>query len=60
MDVILPMMIQESLVTLDQQQYLSNPYHTTGMKQQKLYSIVLELPESCVDKFINYLSETSS
>ena len=60
MDVILPMMVQEGLVTPDQQQYLSNPYHTTGIKQQKLYSIVLELPESCVDKFINCLSETSN
>ena len=60
MDVILPMMVQEGLVTPDQQQYLSIPYHTPGMKQQKLCSIVIELPESCVDKFINCLSETSN
>ena len=60
MDVILPLMVQKGLVTPDQQQYLSSPYHTTSEKQQKLCCIVLELPESCVDKFINCLSETSN
>ena len=59
-DVILPMMIQEDLVTLNQQQYLINPSRTPAEKQQKLCSIVIELPESCVEKFINILSETSN
>lgn len=58
-DIILPMMIQQGLVSADQQQYLSNPYHTMSMKQQKLCGIILELPESCVDQFMNCLSETS-
>ena len=60
MDLILPMMVQEGLVTPDQQQYLNNQYHTTCEKQQKLYSIVIELPEDCVDKFKKCLLETSS
>ena len=59
-NTILPFMVQESIVSPDQQQYLSSPNHTTCEKQQKLCSIVLELPESCVDKFINCLSETSN
>ena len=58
-DLILPMMVQEGLVTPAQQQFLSSPLHTRDEKQQKLYSIVLELPEDCVDQFINCLSETS-
>ena len=56
--ILLPM-IQEGLLTPHQQQYLSSVCHTASEKQQKLCSIVLELPESCVDKFINCLSETS-
>ena len=58
-DVILPMMVQQGLVTLDQQQYLSNPYHTMSMKQQRLCSIVLGLPEDCVHQFLHCLLETS-
>ena len=47
-DVILPIMVQQGLVTPDQQQYLSHPYYTMDIKQQNLCSIVLWLPESCV------------
>ena len=58
-DAILPMMIEEKLVTLDQQQYLINPLHTPAAKQQKLCSIILGLPDSCVDRFLHCLQKTS-
>ena len=57
-DYILPMMEQEGLVTPDQQQFLSSPYNTTIKEQQELTSIVIELPEDCVNKFIHCLLET--
>ena len=59
-DYILPMMVQEGLITPDQQQYLNSPYHTISEKQQKLFSIVIELPEGFVDKFKNCLLQTIS
>jgi len=52
-------MIQEDLVTADQEQYFNNPYHTMCEKQKKLCSIILEKPESCVDQFLNCLLKTS-
>lgn len=58
-DLILPMMIQQNLVTPAQQQDLSNPYHTTAVKQQKFCSIILGLSESCVNQFLHCLLETS-
>ena len=58
-DLILLPMVKEGLLTPHQWQCLSSVCQTTSEKQQKLCSIVLELPESCVDKFISCLSETS-
>jgi len=58
-DVIIPIMVQQGSVTHDQQQYLSHPYYTMDMKQQKLCSIVLALPESYVHQFLCCLLETS-
>ena len=52
-------MVQEGLVTPNQFQYLNSSYHTTSEKQQKLCSIVIKLPEDCVDKFVQCLHETS-
>ena len=59
MDEILPMIIQQGLLTPEQQQDLYNPNHTMVNKQQKLLDIVLWLPESCVDTFLHCLLETS-
>lgn len=56
---ILPMMMQQHLVTSDQQQELINPMHTTATKQQKLCSIILGLPEDCVNQFLYCLLQTS-
>ena len=58
-DLISPLMVQEGLVTPNQFQYLNSLYNTASKKQQKLYSIVIELPEDCVDKFVQCLHETS-
>ena len=58
-DLILPMMIQQNLITPNQQQDLSNPYHTTVVKQQKMCSIILGLPQSYVNRFLHCLQETS-
>ena len=59
-DVILPMMIQEGLVTVVQQQDLINPLHSAAAKQQKLCSIILGLPEGCVKKFLHCLLKTNN
>ena len=57
---ILPMMIQQNLVTYDQQQDLINPcLHNMAVKQQTLCAIILGLPEDCVNKFLHCLLETS-
>ena len=56
---ILPKMTELKLITSDQQQDLINPMHTTATKQQKLCSIILGLPEDCVNKFLHCLLETS-
>ena len=53
------MMVQECLVAPNQLQYFNNPFHTLSDKQQKLCSIIIELPEDCVDKFIQCLYKTS-
>ena len=53
------MMIQQNLVTSDQQQDLINPLHTMAVKQQKLCAIILGLPEDCVNQFLHCLLETS-
>ena len=58
-DAILPLMIEQKLVTLDQQQDLINPLHTPAAKQQKLCSIILGLPDSCVNQFLHCLQKTS-
>ena len=58
-DVILAMMVQENLLTLNQAQDLGNLYHTPVTKQQRLCSIITGLPEDCVDRFIHCLHETS-
>lgn len=58
-DAILPMMIEQQLVTLDQHQDLINPLHTPAAKQQKLCSIILGLPDSCVNRFLHCLQTTS-
>ena len=54
------MIVQEGLVTPYEQQFLSSPHHTASEKQQKLYSIVMGLPEDCVSKLKKCLLETSS
>ena len=59
-DVILPMMIQQGLVTSDQQQDLINPLLSMAAKQQKLCGIILGLPEGCVYKFLHCLLETNN
>ena len=56
---ILPMMMQQHLVTSDQQQDLINPLHTTAVKQQKLSNIILGLPEDCVNQFLHCLLKTN-
>ena len=58
-DHILLLMVQEDLLTPNQFQYLNSSYHTASRKQQKLCSIVIELSEDCVDKFIQCLYKTS-
>ena len=58
-DHILLQMVQKGLLTLDQQQDLSNPLHTPINKRQKLCSIILSLDNSCVEDFLQCLSETS-
>ena len=58
-DLILPMMVQEGLVTPEQQQFLSSLYHTAWQKQQMLCSIVIVMSEDCVEKFRNCLLQTS-
>ena len=58
MDHILPMMVQEGLVTPNQQKFLSSPYNTTIKKQKELSNIVTRLPEESVDKFKNRLLKT--
>ena len=57
-DVILPLMIQEGLVSVGEQQDLSSVFHSMAVKQQKLCSIILALPEGCVNKFLRCLFET--
>ena len=59
-DHILPMMVQEGLVTPDQQQFLSSPFDTSIKKQKELSNIVTRLPEDSVDKFKNCLLKTIS
>ena len=56
---ILPMMVQKSLITLNEYEYLSNPLYIMSDKQQKLSGIILGLPEDCVEKFLHCLLETS-
>ena len=56
---ILPKMTEQKLITSDQQQDLINPMHTTATKQQKLCSIILGLPQDCVNQFLQCLLETS-
>ena len=51
-DHILPMMVQEGLVTPNQQPFLSSPFDTTIKRQKELFNIVTRLPEDSVDKFI--------
>ena len=57
-DVILLMMMQQGLVTPEQQQDLINPLHSMVAKQQKLCGIILGLPEGCVNKFLHCLLKT--
>ena len=57
MDVILPMMMQQGLVSPEQQQDLINP--SMAAKQQKLCGIILGLPEGCVKKFLHCLLKTN-
>ena len=52
-------MIQYGLLTKAQQEYLSSPANTSFAKGQKLCTIVLSFDESCVEKFLQCLSETS-
>ena len=58
-DLILPMMIQQNLITPDQQQDLNNPYHFVAVKQQTMCNIILGLPESYVNRILHCLQETS-
>ena len=59
-DTILPVMVQQGLLTPSQCQDLSSPYHTPVAKQQKLFIIIIGLPEKCVSQFIHCLHETSN
>ena len=52
------MMIREGLVSAGDQQDLSSLLHSMAIKQQRLCSIILALPESCVNKFLHCLFET--
>ena len=51
---ILPWMLQEGLVTINDCDYLS-----TSNDKQKLINIILGLPEECVDKFLCCLEKTN-
>lgn len=56
--IVLPM-VKYGLLTQGQQDYLSNPVHTSTTKKNKLCSIILALDDNCVKKFLQCLSETS-
>ena len=58
-DEILPVMLQEGLVTSNDYEYLNNSHYSMSERRQKLSNIILGLPEDCVDKFLHCLKETS-
>ena len=51
-------MMQKGLLTADEYEYLIDSHHPMGERRQKLSSIILGLPEDCVDKFLYCLQET--
>ena len=57
-DRILPSLVSNGLVTLHDQQCLSNPVYTDVQKQHKLAFLIVSLKEDCVKKFLQCLSET--
>lgn len=56
---IQPHLIKRGLINKTDHEYFLNSLHTPTDKRSKLIFLIISLPESCVEKFLDCLSQTS-